>query len=117
MFPNFTLELGQAVTVHTGSGVDNKTDLYWGSNRPVWDNKGDTVYLLDPKGRWWIAMNGDRKAKVLLMCALIWAVGATFWLFRAFTSAGLSKYFNAFLGLFWFVVSVAYFKGHRELRT
>jgi len=61
-------------------------------------------------------MNGDGKAKVLLMCTLIWAIGAVFWLFRAFTSAGLSKYFNAFLGLLWLVVSVAYFYNYRELK-
>ena len=50
VFPDFTLEPGQAVTLHTGSGVDNETDLYWGSNRPVWDNGGDTAYLLNPEG-------------------------------------------------------------------
>lgn len=63
-------------------------------------------------------MNGvNEKPKILLACAIIWAAGAVFWLFRAFTSVGLSKYFNAFLGLFWLVVSVAYFKGYKELRA
>ncbi|AIG98423.1 Intermediate filament tail domain protein [Archaeoglobus fulgidus DSM 8774] len=50
VFPNFTLEPGQAVTLHTGSGVDNETDLYWCSNKPVWDNSGDMAYLLNPEG-------------------------------------------------------------------
>ena len=54
--------------------------------------------------------------KILLACAVIWAAGATFWLFRAFTSVGLGRYFNAFLGLSWLVVSVGYFYNYRELR-
>ncbi|AIG98424.1 hypothetical protein AFULGI_00016650 [Archaeoglobus fulgidus DSM 8774] len=62
-------------------------------------------------------MNGERRVKILLACAVIWAAGAAFWLFRAFTSVGLDRYFNAFLGLFWFVVSVGYFYNYRELRT
>jgi len=38
-----TLEPGAQITVHTGSGSDTATDLYWGASAPVWNNGGDTV--------------------------------------------------------------------------
>jgi len=50
-FPDgVTLEPGATVTVHTGSGTDSATDLYWGSDAPVWNNGGDTVTLRDANG-------------------------------------------------------------------
>jgi micrococcal nuclease len=51
-FPvGFTLLPGEAVTVHTGCGTDFGLDLYW-CNRgsAVWNNEGDTAFLLDPSG-------------------------------------------------------------------
>ncbi len=36
-----------AVTVFTGSGTDTPSSLYWGSKTPIWNNRGDTVYLKD----------------------------------------------------------------------
>ena len=38
-----TLAPGERVTLHTGSGEDTDTDLYWGASGPVWNNDGDTV--------------------------------------------------------------------------
>ncbi len=32
----------------TGSGENTKEDLYWGSEAPIWNNNGDTAYLIDP---------------------------------------------------------------------
>ncbi|WP_254272021.1 lamin tail domain-containing protein [Haloarcula marina] len=50
-FPDgFTLDPGATVTVHTGSGADTATDLYWGLDRPVWNNDGDTVVLSNASG-------------------------------------------------------------------
>lgn len=49
-FPDFTLETDATVTIHTGSGSDTSTDLYWGSEAPVWNNGGDTAYLYDKTG-------------------------------------------------------------------
>ncbi|MEZ3142694.1 lamin tail domain-containing protein [Halobaculum sp. MBLA0143] len=50
-FPSgFTLAGGATVTLHTGSGTDTETDLYWGSSYPVWNNNGDTVYVFDETG-------------------------------------------------------------------
>jgi micrococcal nuclease len=47
-FPKgFTLEPGGVVTLHTGSGTDTDTDLYWGSGRAVWNNGGDTIIVSD----------------------------------------------------------------------
>jgi endonuclease YncB( thermonuclease family) len=49
-FPSFTLDAGSSVTLHTGSGTDAATDLYWGYGTPVWNNGGDTVTLTDDTG-------------------------------------------------------------------
>ena len=38
-----TLAPGATITLHTGSGTDTDTDLYWGSGSPIWNNGGDTV--------------------------------------------------------------------------
>ncbi|WP_254546964.1 lamin tail domain-containing protein [Halomarina pelagica] len=44
------LEPGERVTLHSGSGRDTGSDLYWGSDRPVWRNAGDTVLVRDADG-------------------------------------------------------------------
>ena len=49
-FPSYSLGGGAAVTLHTGAGIDLDSHLYWGSNRFVWNNGGDTVYLYDASG-------------------------------------------------------------------
>ncbi|GAA0224415.1 thermonuclease family protein [Halobacterium noricense] len=48
-FPNgFTLGSGEQVTLHTGTGTDTQTDLYWGkTGTAVWNNGGDTVFVYD----------------------------------------------------------------------
>lgn len=45
-----TLDPGATVTLHTGSGEDTETDLYWGSGSPIWNNGGDTVIVRMPDG-------------------------------------------------------------------
>jgi competence protein ComEC len=45
-----TLDPGATVTLHTGSGTDTETDLYWGSGSPIWNNGGDTVIVRTPDG-------------------------------------------------------------------
>jgi len=50
-FPDgFTLGAGDEVRLHTGSGTDSSTDLYWGSGSAIWNNSGDTVSLYDDTG-------------------------------------------------------------------
>ncbi|WP_435362131.1 DUF4350 domain-containing protein [Haloarchaeobius sp. DFWS5] len=50
-FPSgFTLDAGASVTLHTGSGTDTSSDLYWNASSAVWNNSGDTVYVFDDTG-------------------------------------------------------------------
>lgn len=51
-FPSgFHLEGGATVRLHTGCGADTSTALYWCSQgSAVWNNSGDTVFVLDPSG-------------------------------------------------------------------
>lgn len=50
-FPDRTLQPGQTVTLHTGSGTATATDLYWGrTSRAVWNNDGDALHLRDADG-------------------------------------------------------------------
>lgn len=50
IFPPFSLAPGASVQVWTGRGKDNAGNLYWGRRQAVWNNGGDTLRLLDPKG-------------------------------------------------------------------
>jgi hypothetical protein len=36
--------------VHTGCGTDTTAGLYWCSGGAIWNNSGDTAFLLDPNG-------------------------------------------------------------------
>ncbi|WP_435155696.1 lamin tail domain-containing protein [Haladaptatus sp. DFWS20] len=51
-FPGgFTLAAGAQVTLHSGTGTDTQTDLYWGrTGSAVWNNGGDTVNVYDDSG-------------------------------------------------------------------
>lgn len=51
-FPvGFSLAPGAAVTVHTGCGSPAGADLFWcNQGSAVWNNDGDTAFLLDPDG-------------------------------------------------------------------
>ena len=51
-FPNgFVIEPNQPVTIHSGCGTASASDLYWCvSGSAVWNNNGDTAFLLDPAG-------------------------------------------------------------------
>jgi hypothetical protein len=49
-FPAFTLQPGASVRVWNQSGQNNNSNLYWGLNRAVWDNSGDTATLRDASG-------------------------------------------------------------------
>jgi len=47
----FALAPGESVTVHSGCGDDFGAVLFWCSvGAAVWNNDGDTVFLLDPSG-------------------------------------------------------------------
>ena len=49
IFPQLTLRAGSLVYVHTGSGADSVTDLYWGLPAAVW-RSGEVVVLQDGSG-------------------------------------------------------------------
>lgn len=51
-FPaGFTLKAGAKVRVSSGCGTDRPDHLFWCvSGSAVWNNDGDTAYLLDPSG-------------------------------------------------------------------
>jgi endonuclease YncB( thermonuclease family) len=48
------LDVGTEVRVFTGCGIDtvgpSSAELYWCEDGSVWNNDGDTVFLLDPEG-------------------------------------------------------------------
>lgn len=46
-FGSITLAPGESVTLHSGSGTDSTTDVYWGRSSAVWNNGGDTVTVAD----------------------------------------------------------------------
>ncbi len=48
-FPNMFLFNGGQVAIHTATGSDSYTDLYWGLDQPAWQS-GDTVTLKNIKG-------------------------------------------------------------------
>ncbi|MFB6117969.1 lamin tail domain-containing protein [Halosegnis sp.] len=51
-FPDgFTLGGGAQVTLHTGSGDNTDTALYWDRGSPVWNNDGDTVTVTTAEGQ------------------------------------------------------------------
>lgn len=50
-FPDLTMWPGGTITLHTGSGPDSVSDLYWKRAAPVWSEPGDVVSLLDADGK------------------------------------------------------------------
>jgi hypothetical protein len=50
-FPSYTLNSGSTLTVFTAKGTNTATELYWGSDDPIWNNDGDTAYLYDNNGK------------------------------------------------------------------
>ena len=50
LFPDMVIEPEQNITVHTGTGSDNSTHLFWNSGNPVWNNDHDIAYLYNAKG-------------------------------------------------------------------
>lgn len=50
-FPaGFTLDAGASVRLITGCGPDSPSTLHWCNAGAVWNNDGDTAFLLDPNG-------------------------------------------------------------------
>jgi Lamin Tail Domain len=49
-FPTFKLKPGASVNLHTGSGTNTTTNLYWKSKAYIWNNSGDSAYLRNSAG-------------------------------------------------------------------
>ncbi|OQY20364.1 MAG: hypothetical protein B6I34_08715 [Anaerolineaceae bacterium 4572_32.1] len=49
-FPNLFLGTGGSVRLHTNSGSNSATDLYWNLEAPVWGEPGDVATLRDESG-------------------------------------------------------------------
>ncbi|MHC1597921.1 MAG: lamin tail domain-containing protein [Methermicoccaceae archaeon] len=49
-FYDVTLQAGATIKVHTGSGADTGTDLYWERSSAVWNNDHDTACLYNEEG-------------------------------------------------------------------
>lgn len=53
-FPAFIIGSGDSFTLYTGVGTNTNSKLYWGRQEgdyaAIWNNKGDTLFLLDNDG-------------------------------------------------------------------
>jgi len=49
-FPPIIIKSKSLLTLHTGSGKNNATDLFWGKSRAVWNNNGDSLFLWNSDG-------------------------------------------------------------------
>lgn len=45
-----TLAPGAQITLYTGEGANTESELYWGYDRAIWNNDGDTVFVFDDTG-------------------------------------------------------------------
>jgi len=51
-FPDIVFRKGDVFKLHSGTGTDTRTDLYWGAaGSAIWNNSGDTVKVVNPQGR------------------------------------------------------------------
>lgn len=48
--PGYELSAGETVRIHTGTGFETDTDLYWGNDESVWDRDIDWVILRNSYG-------------------------------------------------------------------
>lgn len=51
VFPQLVLYPNGAITLRTGRGASNITDIYWNRSTPVWNNDGDRLFLFDGNGK------------------------------------------------------------------
>jgi len=49
-FGEVILSKSQYVIVHSGRGTDQGNVLFWNSEKPIWNNKHDSIYLRDSLG-------------------------------------------------------------------
>ncbi|MDZ7839067.1 MAG: lamin tail domain-containing protein [Actinomycetota bacterium] len=49
-FPLLQLYGGEKIFIYSGKGNQGEGKLFWGSNTPIWNNSGDTLYLRNAEG-------------------------------------------------------------------
>ncbi|MCG9479040.1 MAG: thermonuclease family protein [Actinomycetia bacterium] len=49
-FPRLLLDRGEKVFIYSGKGNQGEGKLFWGSDTPIWNNSGDTLYLRNTEG-------------------------------------------------------------------
>jgi hypothetical protein len=64
-FPSFTLNGGNSVTVFSGSGSNDDSNLYWGESLQVYNQEGDTITLLDANGNTAAEVTYDNQTSLL----------------------------------------------------
>lgn len=47
----FTNTYIKSITLHSGKGVNDADNLFWGSSTPIWNDNRDSLYLFDKEGR------------------------------------------------------------------
>jgi hypothetical protein len=50
-FPATSVKPGHSVTLHTFHGRDRQGHRYWRRDVPVWNDHGDTAWLVNPQGK------------------------------------------------------------------
>jgi uncharacterized protein YdeI (BOF family) len=50
VFKDFSLKSSTSVKVHTGTGADSDSDLFWNMKVSIWNNDGDMATLKDASG-------------------------------------------------------------------
>jgi len=60
-FPSYIVEAGQEFFLHSGSGINNQTDIYWNRvQQPlveIWPNAGELIRMMDASGQVVVADN------------------------------------------------------------
>lgn len=51
VFPKKDLAPGEEISLFSGKGSHEVDSFFWGSDKPIWNNDGDTVFLFDPEGK------------------------------------------------------------------
>jgi micrococcal nuclease len=49
-FPSINISPDSNIKLHTGTGANTLSELYWNSKDPIWNNDGDTAFLYDASG-------------------------------------------------------------------
>lgn len=50
-FPGFMAKSKETFKLHSGSGTNSESDLYWGSSTAIWNNGGDEMRMKKPDGQ------------------------------------------------------------------